>query len=70
MVCFVVVFTIFILAICNFDFGFDKVNKNNSNIDSAKSKQSESKSLPTSAERINQIVKVRIKKMTQKMIHM
>ncbi len=43
MVCFVVVFTIFILAICNFDFGFDKVNKNNSNIDSAKSKQSESK---------------------------
>ncbi|CCL63198.1 TPA: BMP family ABC transporter substrate-binding protein [Clostridioides difficile] len=51
MACFVVVFTIFILAICNFDFGFDKVNKNNSNIDSAKSKQSESKSLPTSAEK-------------------
>lgn len=49
MACFVVVFTIFILAICNFDFGFDKVNENNSNINSAKSKQSDSKSVPVSS---------------------
>lgn len=38
MVCFVVVFIIFILVICNFDFGFDKVNKNNFNIDSVELK--------------------------------
>ncbi|CZR95803.1 Membrane lipoprotein TmpC precursor [Clostridioides difficile] len=49
MLCFVVVFTIFILAICDFDFGLDKVNKDNSNINSAKSKQSESKSVSTSS---------------------
>lgn len=49
MLCFVVVFTIFILAICDFDFGFDKVNKDNSNINSVKSKQSESKSVSTSS---------------------
>lgn len=49
MLCFVVMFTIFILAICDFDFGLDKVNKDNSNINSAKSKQSESKSVSTSS---------------------
>ncbi|MDB0438957.1 BMP family ABC transporter substrate-binding protein [Clostridioides difficile] len=46
MFCFVVVFTVFILVICNFDSGFNRVN-NNSNINNNKSKQSESKNVST-----------------------
>lgn len=46
MFCFVILFTVFILFICNFDFGFNRVN-NNSNINNNKSKQSESKNVST-----------------------